>query len=400
MLYYLPLEQYKERYEAWSRPITGWLERVWIEAGIKYKRINGNLELQKDRPIKLGVAVDSFRRCRYCFSQLDELIQLIEKGEITETDVIYFDDFWHPGIEALPYIFCQLKFQPKVFCFCHAQSVDQYDFTYSMKNWIRHYEKGLASWVTGIFVNCSTLKNLLIDNEVGNDSNIHVIGHVFNSNEVMERMPEHYQKTINEKWSSVPRKNQVVFSSRWDKEKNPLFYLSVGREVIKQIPNTKFVVCTGSPQLRSNDYRLLDELKAHIQTFPNNFELKEGLTKEEYYEELVNSKIQFSCSDQDFVSFVLLEGVVAGCYPVYPRFRSFPEVFSYNNDFMYERLQIESAVDKIIKILQGRYIWSRKDIESRSWIYKRHDYSSLRMLNRMGLVKIAGDNPYVYSKDG
>ena len=42
-----------------------------------------------------------------------------------------------------------------------AQSVDEYDFTYNMKNWMRHYELGLDERLSGIFVGSTVNRNEL-----------------------------------------------------------------------------------------------------------------------------------------------------------------------------------------------------------------------------------------------
>jgi len=50
MLYYCPLETYKERYTMqWAAPKTGWLERNWIAHKIPYTRIDSILN-------KIGMA--------------------------------------------------------------------------------------------------------------------------------------------------------------------------------------------------------------------------------------------------------------------------------------------------------------------------------------------------------
>ena len=111
MLYYVPLESYKERYTCQlSAPKVGWLERNWIESGIEYKRINGTDYDTKN--IKTGVVLDAVRRSRFAMSQIDTVLLLADSGVITNEDVFYFDDFWHPGIESLAYAFHVLGIKP------------------------------------------------------------------------------------------------------------------------------------------------------------------------------------------------------------------------------------------------------------------------------------------------
>ncbi len=384
-LFYVPLEPYKERYTMqWSAPKTGWLERNWIKAGIPYHRVDGGVASQL-RTIKAGSVLDAVGRSVFAFSQVRELLYLAEKGELTSQDVLYFDDFWHPGIEALPYAFHLLDICPRAYAFLHAQSVDEFDFTYPMRGWMRYFEQGIAAYLTGIFVCCPTLRDLVVEGGIAPGYKVHITGHPFNSEEVRERM------------SPLPdwRLNQVVYSSRWDAEKNPDFFLAVAEAVLAKRQDVEFVVCTGAPVLRSNDPRLLALLQDAIQRHPNNIRLCQGLTKEQYYGILTGSKIQMNTASQDFVAITLLEASVAGCYPIYPEFRSFPETFLGRQEFMYRHLDVASATDKLCKVLDRDDLWIRESIASRQWIHSRFDTSWQRMLNVMQLGKWVLDNPFV-----
>ena len=377
-LYYCPLEPYKERYtEQWSAPKTGWLERNWIKAYIPYFRVEGNRVIQSQRPMQKGVVLDGVRRCRYAMSQVDELLCLIEDEKITDQDDIYFDDFWHPGIESLPYCFDILDVHPNMYAFLHAQSIDQYDFTYSMRGWMRHFERGIQRSLKGIFTSCPTLANLIV-NKIGGslETNVHVTGHPFCSEEVKERMPPNFDLEMN-------RENKVVWSSRWDKEKNPDFFMDVAEDILNGGSGVTFVVCTGAKNLRSNDFNLIARARELQRDFPKYFLVKENLTKEEYYKELCTAKIQFNCADQDFVAITLLEASVAGCFPVYPRFRSFPETFCGISRYMYTHKNHEEAVFKILSILERDDLWTLKELKKREWIHKRFDTTWERQLKIM-----------------
>lgn len=410
-LFYMPLEGYRERYTMqWSAPKTGWLERNWIKAGVDYVRIDPAVEADgSTKPpttIKTGSVVDGVGRSVYCFNQTKMLLRMAERGEVTSDDVIYFDDFWTPGIEALPYAFHLLGIKPKMYAFLHAQSVDKYDFTHPMKNWIRPFEQAIANCLDGIFVCCPTLKKLVTGevDETGpvlmcskgiaigtNANKVHVTGHPFNSEEVMERMPDWYKfymgdESVAKKYvlKHPGRKNQVVWSSRWDPEKNPEFFLKVAQLSFAKKLDAKFVVCTSAPKLRSSDPKLLDRLRDYMYLFPN-VELRENLTKEEYYAILCESKVQFNSASQDFVAITLLEASVAGCYPVYPKFRSFPETFQHQDEYMYEHLDVDDAYDAIATLIEPSegLLWSVDQIKSRDWIHTRFDDSWKRMLNVM-----------------
>lgn len=371
MLYYVPIEAYKERYTIQLSALkTGWLERNWINAGVKYHRIDGDIDAV--RTINTGVVLDPVQRTRRCFAQVEEILSLAQHGHFRgERDVIYFDDFWHLGIEAIPYTFQQMGIRPKMYSFLYAQSVDEFDFTYSMRRWMRHMEKGIAEFMDGIFVASTVLKDLVTLGGITDDSDkVHTVGLIFDSDEVKTRMPV----------LSPVRKNQVVYSSRWDKEKNPRLFLEIADLVLEKIPDTTFVVCTGADKLRSNQTELLQCLNNAMRQHPGKIVLKEGLSKKEYYATLAESKIQINTADQDFVSFTLLEASVAGCYPIYPYFRSFPETFQHIPGFMYERGDARHAAKMVAEILSRDDLWTADEVGRREWIHKRFDLTWKRML--------------------
>ena len=389
MLYYCPLEGYKERYTMqWSAPVTGWLERNWLRAGVDYFRVDP-ASGQAPRTIKSGCVLDAVGRSAFCFSQIVELLRLAEVGELTSDDVIYFDDFWTPGFEALPYALTLLGVKPKMYAFLHAQSVDEFDFTYPMRHWMRHFERGMSEVLDGIFVCGPCLRDLVVLGGIAPKEKVHITGHPFCSEEVMERMPTWYRDG-----EQYTRQDQVIFSSRWDREKNPSFFLDVARCVLARRSNTRFVVCSSALKLRSNDQALLELLEQHCHDYPGQIVLREGLSKEEYYAELCRSKVQMNTASQDFVAITLLEASVAGCYPVYPWFRSFPETFLYKPEYMYQMLHAPSAADMVCRILDRDDLWTTEQITDRAWIYNRFDSSWIRMLNVMGLMNQSTTDPY------
>ncbi len=409
ILHYFPLESYVERYSMqWSAPATGWLERNWRKISLDYRRIDAEDSLQKPRPIKTGCVLDAVKRSQYCFSQISSFLDMAEAGAVSSEDVLLFDDFMTLGIEAVAYSLGLMGIKPKMYAFLHAQSVDEYDFTCQLLPWIRTFERGIGEILDGIFVCCHTLKELVVtggNNESGiklggiaKPNKVFVTGHPFCSEEVMERMPEWHRVMMGEErlgklidissYKPYPnRKDQVVYSSRWDEEKQPWFFLDVAERVIKAKERAKFIVCTSSPKLRSNNKTLLDLLEQFRLKYPSNIILRENLSKEEYYAILCESKIQFNCAKQDFVAISLLEASVAGCYPIYPLFRSFPETLRYNTEYMYKPWNADQAANMVLDVLSKDDLWTYDQISQRSWIHSRFDSSWQRMLSIMGLYE-------------
>lgn len=373
-LFYVPLESYPERYtHQLSRPEDGWMESNFRKHGVPYLRING---ARLTRRITDGVVLDACGRGFYACVQMQELLYGINAGEVTSDDVIYFEDFWTPGMEAIPYA-CTLKgIKPKMFAFCWAQSWDEYDFTTKMMPWIRHIERGTALFLDGIFVTSTLLKEKILSDFSSNVPTVHVVGLPFCSEEVLS-----YCKPAEKK------RNQVVYSSRLDKEKDPLFFLQVARDVLKtecwldDANRIKFVVTTSFSELRSNDPAVVPEFRKLAEEYPDHFIIMENLTKAEYYAVLNESKVQFNCALQDWVSWTLLEATAYGCHPLYPAFRSFPETLRQQRNLMYtkpvdwSRNHVVDCSAKLKEIMQNDYARDEFD-----WIYKPFDDSCARMI--------------------
>jgi glycosyltransferase involved in cell wall biosynthesis len=139
-----------------------------------------------------------------------------------------------------------------------------------------------------------------------------------------------------------PKKKVVMFSSRLDKEKNPFFMLEVAKKFLSEDITFEWHVTTSGKSLRSMLPGVINAFREYAAKEPR-FKLLEGLTKEEYYEELASNAIIFNSSLQDWVSFTIVEGTAFGIDVVYPNFRGFPE--QVPADRMYTPFDINSAVN-------------------------------------------------------
>jgi len=318
--------------------------------------------------IKHGSVLDANGRSFWALSQIKNLLKKIDAGEITSDDVVYFDDFWHPGISALPYSFHLMGIHPRMYAMLHAQTVDPYDFTYPMRSWMRPFEVGIGKVLDGIFVTSTCLRDALLYAGIGTPETVHLAGLPYNSKEVRTHFPD-----------ILPNKDRtVIYSSRWDTEKRPDLFLKIVDAVLSARSDIQFVVTTSAKKLRSNDPELLLLLAEYCRKYPFNLKVLEGQTKEQYYKNLLQSRIQINTGDQDFVSWTLLEATTCGCMPLYPYFLSFPEALEYNHHFMYQKGDIQDAAQKIRKMID-----TVPSVDDFTWVYKKYDQSWQRMLSIM-----------------
>jgi glycosyltransferase involved in cell wall biosynthesis len=254
---------------------------------------------------------------------------MINNDQVKDGDVLFLQDYWTPGMDAIWYALDLYGIKVKVYAMLHAQSVDEYDFTWPMRNWMRHYELGLDERMTGIFVGSTIHRDQL--REAGFKAPIHVVS-----------LPLHHEMTLAKlPNTNLPKENKIVFSSRLDKEKNPFFMLQVAEQFLELETGYTWHVTTSGKSFKSMLPGVIEAMEALAKRQPR-FKLLVNLTKEEYYTELATAKVRFNSSLQDYVSWTVIEATAFGADIVYPNFRSFPEFIEASR--LYIPFDVESAL--------------------------------------------------------
>jgi len=345
-LFYMGLEPYKARY---TLQLQDWNTTVFDKRGINYVVVSGET-LSNDQAIVTGQVLDAHGRTYFGMSQLMNLIKMMKQGELNNEDVIYFEDMFQPGIESLPYILNQIdaSHRPRIFVRCLAQSIDPDDFVHvwNMQEFMGHYEKMVDSFVDGVL---ATNEEMVMHMKIaGWKAPIYNIsGLAFGKSEVQGRVAS--IKPFNE------RKNRVVFSARWDQEKQPDFYMDLIEQwYSKENPNhpissIEFCVCSGG-KLKSNS----DSYMQRTRDMQSRGLLKvyEDLEKNDYYNIVNDSRVVFNCALQDWVSNTVSEADALGCNVLYPAYRSFPETFANDPERLYIPWSIDNAIGKLRRLLQ------------------------------------------------
>ena len=340
-LYYMGLEPYKARY---TLQLQEWNTRVFDSRGINYVVVSGET-LGNSQAIVTGQVLDAHGRTYYGMSQLMNLIKMMKQGELNNEDVVYFEDMFQPGIESLPYILKQIdsSHRPRIFVRCLAQSIDPDDFVHvwGMQDFMGHYEKMVDSFVDGVL---ATNEEMVAHMKIaGWKAPIYNIsGLAFGKEEVRGRIP--YIKTFN------ARKIRVVFSARWDQEKQPDFYMDLIEAYFKRHPTAtlEFCVCSGG-YLKSNNDSYMQRTRELVAQ--GKMSIYENLEKDAYYSILNDSRVVFNCALQDWVSNTVSEADALGCNVLYPAYRSFPETFANDHTRMYIPWSIEDALNKLEVLL-------------------------------------------------
>ncbi len=341
-LYYMGLEPYKARY---TLQLTEWNERVFKSRGINYVIVPGDT-LSTDQQIVTGQVLDAHGRSYYSMSQMMNLVKLMKEGKVTNEDVVYFEDMFQPGIESLPYILDQVpsNLRPRVYVRCLAQSIDPDDFVHvwGMAKWMGLYEQMVNEFVDGVLAsNEEMVAHIRI---AGWSAPIYNIsGLAFGKDEVRERITN--VKTFED------RKFRVVFSARWDQEKQPDFYMDLIEAYYARHPESilEFCVCSGG-FLKSNNESYMERTRQMVAD--GKMKIYENLEKNAYYNIVNDSRVVFNCALQDWVSNTVSEADALGCNVLYPAYRSFPETFANDHERMYIPWSIEDALNKLENLLE------------------------------------------------
>ena len=344
-IFYFGLEPLKARY-------TYQLSKEWIPATFapyekagKLKFIEVAGEFDPDQQIKVGAVLDAVGRGKFAMSQCSNFLDMLNIDQVKDGDVLFLQDYWHPGIESILYALDLYGINVKIYAMLHAQSVDEYDFTWPMRSWMRGFELGLDNRMTGIFVGSSIHKEQL--RAAGFKAPIHVVSLPIHKEATLNKLPNYSDAMAH---GIVKKKDTIVYSSRLDKEKNPFFMLKVAEEFLSQKPDFEWHVTTSGKEFRSMLPGVIDAMYELAEKQPR-FKLLNGLTKEEYYLELATCRIQFNTSLQDYVSWTVIEATAFGADIVYPNFRSFPEFIDANR--MYKPFDVQSAIDTIHDVLDS-----------------------------------------------
>jgi hypothetical protein len=336
------LEPYKARY---TLQLQDWNEAVFKRRGIDYIIVPGET-LGNDQAIVTGQVLDAHGRTYFGMSQLMNLVKMMKAGELSNEDVIYFEDMFQPGIESLPYILKQIDpiHRPRIYVRCLAQSIDPDDFVHvwGMQDFMGHYEKMVDSFVDGVL---ATNEEMVMHMKIaGWKAPIYNIsGLAFGKDEVQSRVES--VKPFSD------RTHRVVFSARWDQEKQPDFYMDLIEAWFNRHPESgvEFAVCAGAT-LKSNNDSYME--RTRLMQARGLLHIYEDLEKNDYYNIINDSRVVFNCALQDWVSNTVSEADALGCNVLYPAYRSFPETFSNDHTRLYTPWSVEDALDKLEKLLR------------------------------------------------
>lgn len=295
-----PLERLPSRYsEQWYHAVPVALEKKIKAMGLNAQviQIDG---VQTDASTTSGAFLNFSDTNRWKSTQLVTFLDMLDKGEITSTDVLLFTDAWNPVILQVKYIRDLMGYNWKIHSCWHAGAYDPTDILgYKMeKPWPWHTERALYyacdhNWYATDFHRKMFLNNLQIPREDHHRAKLSGQPHDL----IVAAMTELYNK-------NTPKQG-VIWPHRYNADKQP--------EIAEDLNSTMGGWCITQ---------------------------KLNLSKTDYYKKLAAHQVMFSCSLHENLGISIMEGVLMDVIPVLPDRCSYREM--YAPDFLYPSVWTES----------------------------------------------------------
>ena len=358
----ISLEPLEERYtEQWSR----WFPQEFKKSKFNYIKIEGK---KLTETIETGSFLDVNSTNYWKASQIMTVAKMFKDKKISCGDIFFVPDMWFP-IEMIGYMARLNNINVKIYAFLHAGTYTTEDFASPLARWGKYHEVGWASLCDGIFVGSEYHKKEFLKKRVlpyaadEYDSirdKIHVTGNPFSVKEVRDGIDfEHKEDTI-------------IFPNRFDYEKRPNIFLDIAQILKSRHSKWKFLITTSRPTFRCSHKWLEDYARALEKQ--GVVEIKAGISKKEYYEELAKAKVMVSTTIEENFGYCTVEAMALNTIPIVPNRYSNPEIVSA------EKYRYNTIEEMINKITIGMISSNRENLYQDA---HRYDFSIARMIDVM-----------------
>lgn len=288
-IWVMALEPIETRYTGeWYNHVPNFLE---LKLGHEFhiEQISG---VQKNTQPTPGAFLNFSDTNYWKSSQICNFLNAYNSGLVSKDDHFIFTDAWNPAILQLKYMSDLLGLNWTLHGLWHAGSYDNHDFLGRIiggAEWVRSTERALFYALDHNYFASQFHIDLFSRVILGDRKLFTITGKIIRCGWPMEYLPE----TIS-KYTSRPKKKQIVFPHRVAPEKQ----VNIFKSLQKLLPEYEFVIC----QDRT-------------------------LTKEEYHQTLADSMLVFSCSLQETLGIGVPEGVLANALPLVPDRLSYSEMY-------------------------------------------------------------------------
>ena len=233
----------------------------------------------------------------YKARQVEELSRLFTSGKVHSGDHVIFTDAWHPGIINLKYMSELLDIKVTIHALWHAGSYDPQDFLGRLigdANWVRHTECAFFEAVDHNYFATDFHIDMFCENLLGmRDGELDIMR--YRKKIVRTGWPMEYMPKLFEEYSSLPKRNLILFPHRLAPEKQ----VDIFNDLASAMPQYEWIVCQ-----------------------------YEKLTKDQYHTLLGQAKLVFSANLQETLGISMYEGALCNTTPLVPDRLSYSEMYS------------------------------------------------------------------------
>lgn len=317
MIWYLPIELLEERYTA---QMFQWVREELEEAGADYRVVLPG----PAQSIERGQFLDVYGTIRFKAQQIAEVARQFQAGNVQSGDKFLIGDLWFPGVESIRYMADLTGIEVGVWGWHYAGCADPWDFVRPLRDWARHSEYGWLRLCEGVFVGSHSHKFMMQKYFDDPLPHVHPIGLVWNLEKVRARIPD--LRPLGE------RPKRIIFPHRCAPEKNPEAFYGLAAHFVEK--GWDFVI-TSSRKAAAEDLGFRRG---------NAWRVETGLSKQEYYEILADSRVMFSAAHQETFGYTVQEAIALGVGLVVPNRLSYPEVLESDSRFLYDGEQMAWAM--------------------------------------------------------
>ena len=156
-----------------------------------------------------------------------------------------------------------------------------------MKDWMRPIEVGFGNQYDFIFTCSHLLRQLCIVAGVATEKNIFHVGLPYNSSKLLQQL-----SVLG--WKPLENDNSVIFASRFDDEKDPMFFL----DLVEACPDIQFkLVNPRQDRPITSNTDVLNRLNKILSKNNSNLKLVNTFDKVSYYSELSKARVLFNCAN-------------------------------------------------------------------------------------------------------
>lgn len=291
--------------------------------------------------IKVGTFLDINSTVHYKMSQLQQIAALFDSRKIKEGTRFFFGDIEFWGIESVRLMAQMNNIEIKLTGFLHAASYTIGDAFEVAARYQQYTEVGwLASFDT-VFVGSEYHKQAVIQRRLN----------PVNAAQLGTRIKVSGNPLFPDDYPPFPctvehKKNQVVLTNRFDREKQPDLTLELFKQAKAKHPDWNFVITTGRKTFTSNDPKLV-KLARDLEA-EGLVEIKAGLTKNAYHRILAESKVMVSHSPEENFGYCIAEAMLYNCQPLLLKCASHPCMVSPLEDS--SRYLFDDQVEALAKL--------------------------------------------------